>query len=511
MAAETKYYPIYFAPDIDNAWSVAPGALSTMSSYAPLQSGHYGSVGSTTYLTGHTGTDFVSAYMFRNVSGAVRYLVNRATNLDEYDSAGTLTNRGTAYTTTTDWAMCAQGDAVIAVSPDNATQVSTGAGFAALGGGSPRAKLCASNFGFVMLANTDTSKDQVWWSAVYNYASFTPSIASEAGNFRLLEAPGPITALVTFRDGFVAFKNNAMFIAEYTGPNYIWRWRMLSNRIGCVGARAVSEIDGRLVFLHTSGAYAFDGQSISNIGLPVNQTILNSAGYLSKPGMATIGTSYMYDELASCQTIADEIEGVVWFSLQFEIVLNADIRGSWFGYNARSKKWSQGSQPGYTSESVKGHRSWYVHASVADVQTFKKDAAARFLYVQNYSSGPRIAATFSHKYPFATTDDTTFGAVASVRTGIVGSDQGSSRLVKVRWRTIAGSNTDNTMTVSASGYTNENKNITNGIAVGGINTEFDEADLLLSARFFSVSLSQTQGKVTILAGVGIDVQAAGKR
>src|SRR6185369_12189435 len=147
--------PVYYAPDIDNAWSVAPGALADLDCYAPLQQGVYGSVATANYFTDPnvlTGTDIVSAYMFRKIDGTVRFLVNRATNLDEYNAAHSRTNQATSLTSTTSWQMCAQGNAIIAVSKENATQVSTGTTFSALGGSSPKAKLCASNFGFVMLA-----------------------------------------------------------------------------------------------------------------------------------------------------------------------------------------------------------------------------------------------------------------------------------------------------------------------------------------------------------------------
>lgn len=490
--------PVYYAPDVDNAWSVAPGALASVTNYAPMQLGSYGSVGATNYITGMTGTDVVSAYMFRQINGSVRYLVNRATNIDEYNSSGTRTNQATGLTSSTDWAMCAAGNAIIACSAASATQVSTGTTFAALGGGSPKAAHCASNFGFVCLANTDTSADQVWWSALYNYASWTPSIATEAGNVRLLEAPGPITALIAFKDGFVAFKDNALFIGEYVGPNYLWRWRMLSNRIGCVGGKAVAELDGKLYFLHTSGIYEFDGQTIRNVGLPVNQTILTSALYVTIPGRDTTASN-VYDGLQYTQACADDIEGIVWFRITTFFVATSKYLAVYWGYNARSQKWGMCFNTGASDNDT---RAAIVQASSADIQAFSANTSARFLYVQNVSA---TITTKAAAYPYATS------VASSVVTGVIGSADGASTLTRVHWRTLAGSDAWTGCTITATGYSNENKNITNGTATGALNTEFDYGDVLLASRFRKLTLTQAVGTKSVLSGLGIDIQPQGKR
>lgn len=496
--------PIYYAPDLDNAWSVAPGALTDIAAYVPLQSGNYGSIGTGNYFSASlTGNDFVSSYMLRQIGGSVRFFVNRNTNIDEYDSAGTRTNRGTGYVSTANWSMCAQGNAIIACSIDNTTQVSTGAGFAALGGGSPKAAHCASNFGFVMLANTDTSADQVWWSALYNYASFTPSIATEAGNQRLLEAPGPITALIAYRDGFVAFKDNALFIGEYTGPNYIWRWRCLSHRIGCVGAQAVTELDGKLFFLHTSGFYSFDGQTITNVGLAVNQTFLSAISYVSGTvgGSTSLGVSG--DAISLVRSAADDIEGVVWFQTNRGTTVPSTGKALLYGYNARSNKW--GRHIVTVSDGTVTNSNCLVRASTADAQSFNADTAERVLMV--WSIQGSASKVRSIRYPYATTDS----AQSSVTTGVIGSTDSSATLTKVNWRTLYGTDADATPTISASGYTSENKLVTNGTATGSYNAEFDNADILISSRFRSVTYTGTIGTKKILAGIGIDVVPGGKR
>jgi hypothetical protein len=279
--------PVYFAPDIDTAWSSHPGALSAINALAPLQSGIYGSVGTAAYLSALTGTDHLTAYLFRQVAGTVRLLTFRKQNIDEYDSSASRTNRGTSYSaSTTDWSAAAWGNQIIACNYLNNTQSSTGGAFADLGGSSPKARYVAANLNFVMLADVDDSgsnvySDMVWWCALQNPASWTPSIATEAGNVRLLDAPGPIRQLIAYRDTFVAFKDNAIFVGEYVGPSFVFSWRLVSNRVGCIAPKSVVELDGKLYFLHSSGFWEFDGQTLRNVGLPVFQSFLTANNYMA--------------------------------------------------------------------------------------------------------------------------------------------------------------------------------------------------------------------------------------
>lgn len=487
--------PITLIPDLDNAWSVAPGALVNVGQMAPLQNGAYGSVGINDIGWTLTGTDFVSGYLIRKVDGTQRLFLNRAANIDEYDSSGTRTNRGTGYSSTTNWSMCAQGNAVIACSIDNATQVSTGAGFAALGGGSPKAKCCASNRGFVMLANTDTSGDQVWWSALYNYASFTPSIATEAGNTRLLDAPGPITALIAYRDGFVAFKNNAIFIGEYVGPNYIWDWRILSNKIGCIGPNAVAECDGKLYFYGTNGFFEFDGTNLRNIGLPIAQSFLINVGYLSRPGMVGIqGTTVSLDKVFA---VADEIDGVVTFKHSYQVPITFKYSDIYCHYNTRAQKWG-----GTTGNGSGDANQVVVRTSTNDlIDWFSAANSYRFLIVQTVSGTSTLQTV---KYPTTST-----GSGASITTGVIGDPAGSGQLLRVYWRTLPGTDSDTGITITSTGYKSENKLVTDGTATGNVNAEFDYSDINVSNRFRRIALTWTTGKTVILAGLGIELQKAG--
>jgi hypothetical protein len=506
--------PVYFAPDLDNAWSVAPGAMARMTAFAPLQSGAYGSMGSANLFGSSflTGTDILKAKTFRQVAGTVRLLAFRNQNIDEYDNAATRTNRGTGYNASTaNWQAAAWGNQIIACNYLDATQSSTGAGFSGLGGSSPKARYIASNLDFVMLADVDDGgsnvySDMVWWGGLRNPATWTPSLSTQAGNQRLLEVPGPIRGIVAYRNSFVVFKDNAVWVGEYVGgppQGFIFAWRVVSSKIGCIAPDSIVELDGKLYWMHSSGFYEFDGQTIRAIGLPVFQSFQVEGNYATYGGArySFIGTNAV--GMDKTQAVVDDLEGVVWFQTAYSISIgNTPEYAVLYGYNVRSQKW--GRHLVSTGEnSSAGPRM--VSTNYADMQAFKADKTGRMWMVWNdLTTGTTLR---SLRYPVATTDS----VPATYTTGVFGSVDGSDLIDKHYIRTLDGTTSDTGITFSVAGYTSENKLVTNGTNTGTYNSEFDEGDVRLNSRFKTVATTWTAGKVTILGGVGFNGKPGGKR
>lgn len=502
--------PVFFAPDVDNAWSVNPGALTAMNAFAPMQNGAYGSIGTASLFgaTTLTGSDHLNAYMFRQLNGSVRFFTCRVQNIDEYSSAGSRTNRGTSYNaSTTGWSMAAWGNQIIACNFLDATQSSTGAGFSALSG-APKARRVAANQNFVMLADVDDGAsnvfpDMVWWSGIQNTAQWTPSIATQCGNYRLLDAPGPIREIVAYRDTFVAFKDNAIFVGEYVGPPFVWSWRLVSHRVGCIAPNGVAELDGRLYFAHTSGFYEFDGNALRNIGVPVTQSFLRESSLISGVSVGGVdppGVNFTAEGVATTQTGVDDIEGIVWFKGGYVRVLDSDGISFLYGYNPRSQKW--GRYNVQTGGNSTGRSGTMVRASTADAQAFLADGSGRMLMVWNDATGTTAR---SIRYPIATTDSNP----ATVRTGVFGGKPSGAQC-KATLRTLSGSDADTGLVVGVTGYNQENKLTQQGSVTAAYNSEFDEADYMINSRFRVQNYTWTTGKATILAGLGGEQPSGGR-
>jgi hypothetical protein len=485
-----------------------------MNALAPLQSGAYGTVGTSNLFTSSTitGSDILHAQTFRKVDGSVRFLVFRKENIDEYSNSAVRTNRGTGYSaSTTAWNAAAWGNQIIACNNIDATQSSTGGAFSSLGGGCPIASKIAANLNFVMLADVNDGAgfdydDAVWWCALQDPTSWTPSLATQAGRIRLLDAPGPIKAIVAYRDMFVAFKDDAMFVGVYTGP-FIFEWRMVSAKVGCVGSKAIGEIDGKLVFVHQSGVWEFDGQGLRNVGLPCFQSILMTAGQYRPPWLnpsVNILPSYGLNFAAAA---VDDAEGVIWFRLGTYNDSSTDTGYSTlFGYNARTGKWGA-HVVATTSNGLE--QSAMIRTSNADMQDFMAattSSVGRVFMVWNDTGGSTVRAV---KYPADTSDSSN----ARFTLGLIGNAMHGTRLNAIYLRLIPYSEAvgSSDVTVSVLTYKNENRDTSTSGGIPAFNTEFNRVDCSSDGKFHLFVAEFVAGYRGVIAGLDIDMAKSGAR
>lgn len=511
------YVDVRYAPDVDISWSVNPGTLTSLNAFTPLQSGHYGTTAAGVVFASMTGANHVYAKTFRQIDGSVRFLAFRTQDIDEYDTNGTRTNRGTSYSASTPmWSATAWGNQIIATNYYDAPQSSTGAGFSALSGSPPKARMVASNVDFVMFADVDDGgsnvySDMVWWCGIRNPVTWTPAQATQAGNIRLLQAPGPIRALVTYGKTFVVFKDNAIIVGQYLGPQYTFGWQMFSSSIGCVGQNAVIELDGKLYFLHTSGFYEFDGQNIRNIGVEVFQRFMAEAATINANDYQSANgdSSQAAYGLSKTQCAVDDIEGVVWFSSgTYRSATDQAEYLYHYGYNVRSGKWGRYAAAFGNITTGTGLQSPLVRGPWSEVNRIFALQQGGFVGIVNDSSVATQARRFL--YPAVTLS----AASATVTTGVFG-DQGQAGLNRrtyLRHRKGSDSLTSTSdVTGTVSGFKDEALNVTNGTAASTLNTEFIALDHTLDARFKTQSIAYATGKKIILAGLGFDEKATGKR
>lgn len=485
-------YRLNLQPDADSNWAVNPGACTFMQGFAPLDNGNIATVGSVGVFSSMTGDDPLYAAIFPQTDGSRRFLVFRTANIDEYDNSGTRTNRGTGYTTATTWHAAAWGNQIIAVSKENATQSSTGAGFTALGGSSPKAKIVAANVNFVMMADVDDGgsnvyTDMVWWSGIRNPATWTPSQATQAGRVRLLDVPGPITALVAYGGKFIAFKNNATFVGEYIGPPYVFSWRMVSNSIGCGFKDMTAECDGKLFFGNKTGVYMFDGQQITNIG----------------SGMFSSFGGFIHGRPCA---VADGVEGIVWFFMFNKISGGGTFyEMNPYGYNVRTGLWAgagdvfsltaSGAQP---QVMVKTTREDYVAFIVPAVTTAP---SAGFNYLENGSTPNLFLASYRSSIPTA--------ATGRIITGHSGWNDRATKHVRAHLRLVAGS----VPTISSASFSADNDELSSSDTTKTLtmNSEMVTLDGITDGRFTTLEINFAADSSFELAGIGLDIVPSGRR
>lgn len=516
----TQIIPVSYLPDVDNAWISNPGALASISNFAPLARGSYGTIGSVASYE-ITGTNYLYAKMFRSLSGAVRFMVFRVGDIDEYSTSGTLTNRKTgASASTTNWCAAAWGDAIIATNYLDAVQSSVSGAFTDLTGtGSPpKARLVAANQNFVMLADYDdggTYPDGWWCSGIGNYASWTANpLVTQATNGRLLDVPGPIRALVAYKDAFVAFKDHAVIAMEYIGPPLVWAARTIHASVGCHGMHAVAELRGILYFLHSSGVYAFDGTNVTSIGDPVENTMLLLLNQIDRNNGPTQTVAADAD-IANVQAVADDVENVVWFffSSREENAAYPESGTEYvckmygFGFNVVTGKWARLDSPNYA------YRPIPVHATHSEIKAsgFSLYARARLLTIKTPAATSKL---YAYCYPYqTTTSDETHGA-GTMQTGVIGEHGKTTRSARVYWHTTYDAecvNASQVATVAAYGYKNSGKTFATGSATGAVNTTLDCGDVQLAAPFIDIRLTTPATIPCELVGIGVDLKQQGQQ
>lgn len=236
------------------------------------------------------------------------------------------------YTAADSWRFSVLGNYVYASSKSNTLQYSTGANFADTPT-APKARLIKANAGFLMLADTDSAtygdQSDRWWCSAFNDGqSWTPSATTQATTGRLVDAPGPIRALETLADGFVAYKDQALFVARYVGSPSVWQWNMVSNDIGCISPDGVVNTGTMHLFVGANDFYAFDGVRPTPIGMGIRNWFF-----------ARLDNGWK----TKIKTLHDRVNGLVyWFypSTDSGGALNNAVI-----YNYRRGKWGHVAQP----------------------------------------------------------------------------------------------------------------------------------------------------------------------
>ena len=282
-----------------------------------------------------------SAWVFQKTDGTSRLFAVDKFNGDiqELTTTSTWTDRSGAAYAVDNWTMCQFGDQTIACSIGNTTQVATTGNFGALAGSPPKAKFCCTQGLTVFLAhyNDGTLYQDGWWASDTGDATtWTPSASNDAAYGRLLQTPGPITGMVSFRNKVYLFKESSFYVAEYVGYPVIWQVSVVDYSIGASQNGAILNCGDCIIFGNRSGFYKFDGQSVQKIA-----TVDVQSTYYS------IYNGYRYES-----SYYDEIFGIAYFG--------GGVGSNLLFYNKLSDSWGFGTGDStYTYRFVRGNTSAY--------------------------------------------------------------------------------------------------------------------------------------------------------
>lgn len=148
--------------------------------------------------------------------------------------------------------------------------------------GAPKAKLIESVSGFVMafgiVDEIEGDMPDMWWcSALYNHLDWTPDVATNSANGRLIDSPGEIRAAKKLGNSIVAYKEKSMYLGHFVGPPVIWQWQQIPGEIGALSHEAVVSIDTAHLFIGSDDFWVFDGSRPVSIGAPIRNWFFENA------------------------------------------------------------------------------------------------------------------------------------------------------------------------------------------------------------------------------------------
>lgn len=269
---------IGFSPDVD---PTTPGAMLECADMVPTLRGMRAAPSTVATDFPASSEACTGAALVQKLDGSARFFIGGAALLQE-GIAGAWSNvsRGAGYTAGSNrWRFAQFGNDTAAANKSCVLQRSTSGAFADLT--APKASLCETAAGFVVLADCDDTGSGLatgygdqpnrWWCCGINdITTWAPSLATQATSGLLVDAPGPIRALRRLGSNLCAYKDKAIFLASYVGPSAgVWQWTMIPGDIGCSSQECVVNIGTAHLFIGETDIYAFDGSRPVPIGAPL--------------------------------------------------------------------------------------------------------------------------------------------------------------------------------------------------------------------------------------------------
>jgi hypothetical protein len=168
------------------------------------------------------------------------------------------------------------------------------------------AKVVESCTNYLFFGNVISMDDNVTRSGSRVYFNSNNSITTWPASYYIdldRDDGDSITAMKTFQDKLVVFKNNKMFLIYWVGGKLLWNYQRITTSIGCVGANAVVEFNGVLYWMHNTGIYSFDG---------------NGAPKEISSQIKPVVTGLSPLVLSQTQAMARSDRGQIWFALPYQ-------------------------------------------------------------------------------------------------------------------------------------------------------------------------------------------------
>ncbi len=250
-----------FLPDADEHTT---GVITDISMMLPSMKGYRGAPSIVTVTDALSAACIGATYVVK-LDNTTRLFAGTVTKL--YELAGTAwtdVSRGGNYSTASDlvWRFAQFGNVTIAVNGSDEMQKSIDTGAFSNLATAPKATVIETVGGFVMVGNYNdgtSTPDGIFWSGYLDYTAWTPSVATQCGNLRLLDTPGEVRGIKRLGQHAIAYKKNSMYLGTNNGPPSLWGFTLISSEIGALSQEAIVSIETAHYYISESDIFMYDG------------------------------------------------------------------------------------------------------------------------------------------------------------------------------------------------------------------------------------------------------------
>lgn len=385
-----------YAPDADP--NIA-GVLTNCSGVVPSLRGLKGAPSPAPAGMATLAATCQGAALLSKLDGTTRLIAG--TGLKIYEAGASTwsdVSRAASYTggTTSRWRFAQQENVSLAANGADTIQASVSSGAFSCIAGAPIAEIVETAGKFVFALKTSANAHGVQWSALGNYASWAPSVSTQAGSDTLTATSGPITAGKRFGNSLIVYKKNSMFIGTYDGPPNVWVFTLIPGNAGALSNEVVVNIgtaeNPKHIFMGEDDFYVYDGSRPIRIGTNrVSQLVFGSLFH---------SRSY------ACCALHDKKNSLVYF---YYPSTDSVLPDKGVVYNYRTDKWGADDQTieaalEFVSAAVTYDTLGALYATYDDLPTLSYDTAflgstksvpAIFTasHVLKTMTGPAVSAT----------------------------------------------------------------------------------------------------------------------
>jgi hypothetical protein len=176
-------------------------------------------------------------------------------------------------------------------------------------------------------ATTVMDPMQIRWSDQESFATWTPSITNQAGDYRLSHGSAIYTAIQS-RQEILVFTDSAVYSMQYLGAPYVWGFQLLEDNISLIGPNAVSVASNVVYWMGMDKFYVYTGR-VQSMPCTLREYVFSDIN-LQQGFQVNSGTNEGYSEVwwTYCSSNSDVTDRYVIF----DYLDNVWYYGTWNNY-----------------------------------------------------------------------------------------------------------------------------------------------------------------------------------